>query len=116
MSLLNPIKKERISNTEQDEADKDKLLKCLLSSPDIKITSYLGVFLALQRLPGIILIGISSPCNVDMNKFSFMNKWKRILFVLEWKKTKRGDEQAICKCNVKRLGHDFALLQVLKKS
>lgn len=30
-------------------------------------------------------------------------------------KTKRGDEQAICKCNVKRLGHDFALLQVLKK-
>lgn len=30
-------------------------------------------------------------------------------------KIKRGDEQAICKCNVKRLGHDFALLQVLKK-
>lgn len=49
LSLLNPIKKERVSNTEQDEADKDKLLKCLLSSLDIKITSYLGVFLALQR-------------------------------------------------------------------
>lgn len=30
-------------------------------------------------------------------------------------KTKEGDEQAICKCNVKCLGHDFAVLQVLKK-
>lgn len=31
-------------------------------------------------------------------------------------KTKEGDEQAICKCNVKCLGHDFAVLQVLKKT
>lgn len=30
-------------------------------------------------------------------------------------KTKRSDEQAICKCNVECLGHDFALLQVFKK-
>lgn len=43
-----------------------------------------------------------------------MSKWKRILFVLEWER--QSDEQAICKCNVKRLGRDFALLQVLKKS
>lgn len=43
---------------------------------------------------------ISSVNSMDMKKFSFVNEWKRILFVLEPEQMKRGEVQARCSCDV----------------
>lgn len=53
---------------------------------------------------------------MDVNKFFFYEHMEENFVWFGMGKTKRGDEQAICKCNVKRLGHDFALLHVLLKN